>query len=149
VKTPDWYREAIAKHGAEIAAGTDNGNAAAAVIAAIAGHPEFLEGIVDRDLAKWVKEHESSGDLFQASLFPEIPATMRVTPNRSLKVSLMTGGDLDNAKSMLWNRTQNSMDGAGRERDVFAAFYERVRPLLKGELTVSEVLSRLAAVKAA
>lgn len=149
MKTPPWYREAVARHGAEIAAGTDNGKAVAAVITAITAHPEFLEDMVGRDLARWVREHESSGDLFQASLFPLIPASMRVSPRKSVKVARMTAAELDKARRMLLNRTQNAIDGADRERAEFTDFYDQVRPLLKGGLTVSEVLSQLAAQKAA
>lgn len=149
MKTPDWYRQAIAEQGALAAAGGDHGKAVASVIAAISAHPEFLPDMIGRDLGRWVKEHESSGDLFQASLFPLIPVTMPVTPSKSVKVSQMTGPDLDNARSMLWNRTQNTIDGADRSREAFAVFYDRVRPLLKDGLTVTEVIGQLAAGKAA
>lgn len=154
MKIPDWYREAVAKHGAEVLAGTETrAEAVGAVIAAINGHPEFLDDLAGKDVDKWVKEHESSGDLFQAGLFPEIPVTMRVTPSKSLKVALMTGADLDNAKRMLYARTQNAIDGAKEsaehERAVFLAFYDKVRPLLSDDMTVKDAITRLAAQKAA
>jgi len=147
---PPWYREAIARHGAELAADGDRHvRAVADVIAVIGEHPEFLEDLVGRDLGRWVREHESSGDLFQASLFPLIPVTMQVAPARFVKTAAMTAADLDKAQRMLMSRTQNAIDGADRERAEFAGFYEQVRPLLKGDLTVSEVLTQLAAEKAA
>jgi hypothetical protein len=154
VKTPDWLKTAVAEHAANVLAGTEQrAGANAAVAAAITGHPEFLAeraaALADQQVARWLKEHESSGDLFQAALFPLLPASMRTTPKKSAAVASMTGRDLDNAKAMLWNRTQNAKDGADRERATFSAFYDRVRPLLKDDRTVGEVLAVLASGNAA
>lgn len=154
MNTPDWYRQAVADHGARVLGGSENRAAACAAVAmAIQAHPEFAADLAaamaDRDIARWVREHESSGDLFQTALFPLMPASMRTTPAKSVKVADMTGPDLDNAKAMLWNRTKNQMEGAeeaaNRERAAFSRFYDQVRPLLTGDLTVADVLGRLAA----
>jgi hypothetical protein len=154
VKTPDWYRLAIADHGAKVLAGTEQrAQASAAVAAVLIAHPEHIAELAatlaDRDVAAWVREHQSSGDLFQTALFPLLPASMRTTPKRSASVASMTGPDLDNAKAMLWNRTENAKNGAERERAEFAAFYDRIRPLLDGDLTVGDVMPRIAAENAA
>lgn len=150
MKTPDWYREAIADQGALLAANADrHSRAVSAVIAAIHAHPEFLEDLVGKDLGNWVRDHESSGDLYQAALFPLIPVRMRITPQKSVRVSKMTASDLDNAKAMLMAQTQNAIKGAGKKQVQFLEFYDQVHPLLNGSLTVAEVLGQLAADKAA
>ena len=150
MKTPDWYREAIAGQGAVLAANADRrSRAVAAVVAAIHAHPEFLEEMVSRDLGKWVRDHESSGDLYQAALFPLIPVRMRTTPRKSVRVAKMTAADLENARAMLMAQTQNAINGADKKRAQFLEFYYQVHPLLKGELTVSAVLGQLATSKAA
>lgn len=150
MKTPDWYREAIAAQGALLAANADRRpRAVAAVIAAIQAHPEFLEEMVGRDLGKWVRDHESSGDLYQAALFPLIPVRMRTTPSKLVRVAKMTASDLEKAKAMLMAQTQNAINGADKKRAQFLEFFDQVHPMLKGDLTVADALSQLAARKAA
>jgi hypothetical protein len=146
VKTPDWYREAVAEHGAKVLDGTEDGHAAAEAVAAVLlAHPEHLAALAARDVAKWVKERESSGDLFQAALFPLLPASLYTAPKVSVRVSAMTAADLDKARNMLWNRTRHALEGAERQREIFSGFYDRVRPLLKGDKTVADALGEIAA----
>lgn len=153
MKTPQWLATAVADSGVNVLGGSANrAEAEAAVIAATRDHPEFLAelgaAMAVRLLGKWIGEHESGGDLFQTQMFPGLPAAMRVAPKRSTLVADMTAEDLDHAKNMLWARTKNQMDGAREaaehEREVFMAFYGKVRPLLSGGLTVSEAIGRLA-----
>lgn len=149
MKYPDWLGITVAEHAAKVLGGErQRAEANTAVTAAILAHPEFIAdraaALADQQVAAWLREHESSGDLFQAALFPLLPASMRTTPKRTAHVTSMTGRDLDNAKAMLWNRTKNSMDGAEKERAEFAAFYDRVRPLLADGRTVADALAELA-----
>lgn len=152
MSSPDWYRAAIADHGAKILGAAENKAAATAAVAAlIQAHPEFVAelaaAMAGRDIARWTREHESNGDLFQTALFPLMPASMRVAPTRSVKVADMTAEDLKHAKNMLWARTENAINGAKeaakRERDAFTRFYDQVRPLLGGDLTVADALRQL------
>lgn len=80
--------------------------------------------------------------------FPAVPARMRITPTKSADIESMDAEQLDHARNMLLARTQNAIEGATaaaeHERQVFMAFYTKVRPLLKGDLTVSDVLEQLA-----
>jgi hypothetical protein len=61
----------------------------------------------------------------------------------------MTAHGLDMAKNILMARTKNQIDGAKEaaehEREVFMAFYRKVRPLLKDGLTVRDVLGQISA----
>jgi hypothetical protein len=154
MKTPDWYRQAVAEHGAHVLDGTKTrAEASAAVAALIQAHPEHVAdlaaGEADRDIARWVRERQSNGDLFQTALFPMLPVSMQTTPSRTAAVSGMTARDLDNARAMLWNRTENQMNGAKdaaeRERSAFDEFYGTVRPLLTGGKTVADVIADLTA----
>lgn len=154
MKTQQWLAAAVAENGALVMAGKKTRTEAeTAGLAIVRKHPEFLEqlgaALYSKQLGKWLAEHASSGDLFQAQMFPDLPAVMRITPNRSLPVADMTGPDLDNARAMLWNRTGHMMAGAEaagkKERAAFGAFFKRVRPHLTDGATVAEVLEKLAA----
>ena len=153
MKTPAWLKSAVAQNGADVLdAKKTRAEADAAVAKAVAGHPEFLAGLsaalASRLLGKWVGEHASSGDLFQAQMFPDLPATLRVSPKKASEVASMTAGDLDKARNILWARTENQVNGtkeaAERERRAFSDFYDKVRPLLTGDKTVSDALKQLA-----
>ena len=154
MKTQQWLNEAIAREGARVLDGAiTRAEADRVIIDAITAHPEYVAEMVAalgvRLLSKWVTEHASSGDLFQAGLFEDLPAVLRVAPQRTAPVSDMTAADLDKARNMLWTRTENAMNGvreaAERERAAFARFYDVVRPQLSGDLTVRDVLNRIAA----
>lgn len=158
MKTPPWLAEEIARQGAGVLDGSvKRASADAAVIATTRKHPEFLDelgaALAVRLLGKWVSEHTSSGDLFQAGLFEDLPAILRVAPQRTAAIADMTGADLDKARNMLWNRTEHQMNGAReaaeRERAAFSRLYDRVRPLLADGKTVGDVLAALAAEDAA
>jgi hypothetical protein len=152
VKLPQWLAEEIAAAGARLLDGNMSRTEAETAIAAAArNHPAYCaqagEADALRHFGKWIGEHASSGDLFQVSLFPDLPAVMRVAPNRSTAISDMTGEELDHARNMLIARTDNAVAGAKaaaeRERAAFARLYDKVRPLLKGDLTVGDVLDGL------
>jgi hypothetical protein len=154
---PDWHKAAVAAHGSQAAAGTvTRAEAATAVEAVIRSHPAYVADLIaadaKHDLNQWLNGNGSSGDLLQASLFPELPVRMRVSPNRTVEVSKMTRADLEHARNILLARTQNAINGAksaaDRDRAVFAAFYDRVRPLLADGRTVADVLADLAATAA-
>jgi hypothetical protein len=154
MKTPQWLTEKIAQTGARVLDGKITRPAGDSEIsAAVRAHPEYgaeLAAAAGASLfGRWLGEHASGGDLFQAALFPDLPAVMRIAPNRTAAVTDMTGEDLDHARNMLWARTQNMVDGAeeaaNRERAAFSRLYDKVRPLLGGDLTVADVLDKLAA----
>jgi hypothetical protein len=151
---PDWHKAAVAAHGARAAAGTaTRAEAEDAVAAAIRDHAGYVADLIaadaKREVRRWLDVNGGSGDLLQASLFPDLPVRMRVAPNRTVQIAAMTRADLDHARNILLARTGNAMDGAKKaaeaERAVFAAFYDRVRPLLLPGRTVADVLPELAA----
>jgi hypothetical protein len=154
MKTPPWLATAIAGNGAAVLGGQKTrAEADADVIKTVNDHPGYLADLgateALRLLGRWVAEHTSGGDLFQAQMFPDLPATLRVTPKKASEVASMTAHDLDSARNILWARTENQMNGAReaaeRERAAFLAFYDKVRPLLADGKTVGEVLPGLAA----
>lgn len=153
MKKPQWYAAEIARVGQLTLDGASTrADALAILAAAIRKHPEYVADLVaadaERQLAKWLGGNAPEVAPSQLLLFPEMPLRMRVAPTRYADVAAMDAHDLDAARNMLWARTQNAMDGARdsaeHERAVFAAFYGKVRPLLAGDLTVSDALERLA-----
>jgi len=153
MKHPEWLREAISAAGVQVLDGNmTRAGADAAVAAATREHPEFGADLgaaaATGLLGKWLREHSSSGDLFQAQMFADLPASLLVTPGRRTPVADMTAEDLDHAKNMLYARTQNAIDGVTKaalgERAAFDALYGKVRPLLKGDMTVGDALGALA-----
>lgn len=149
MRTPDWYREAVADHGERVALGTETpAQAAGAVAALLAAHPEFLASIAGRDVGKWAERH-GQGDLFHEALFPAIPALMSISPGVKMRTGDMTGRDLEMAKVMLTVRTRNAEQAAKRERREFGRFYRAVRPHLKDGRTIADVLPLLADGRAA
>lgn len=153
MKKPDWLTAEIAKQGMRVIDGASTRTEAVAdLIAAIGAHPEHAASLIaaeaDRELAKWLRANAAeSPSSSQLLLFPEMPLRMRVAPDKSVEVAAMTAADLDHARNMLWARTQNQIDGAReaaeREREVFADFYAKVRPLLAGDMTVLDALARI------
>jgi hypothetical protein len=153
VKKPQWYVTQVAKFGQIVLDGeSTRADALTLLVAQIRSHPEYIADLIaadaERELSKWLAANAAEVATSQLILFPEMPLRMRVTPVKDEEVAAMDARQLDNAKHILWATTQNAMDGATeaaeRKRAVFADFYDRVRPLLKGDLTVSDVLEQLA-----
>jgi hypothetical protein len=153
VKTPQWLAQKIAETGVLVLDGKmSRAEADAAVIAATREHPEYGEELAAASIValfgRWLRDHSSSGDLFQAQMFPGLPAVLVVAPKRKVGVADMTRADLDHAKNMLYARTGNAIDGAKKaaeaERAAFDAFYDKVCPLLTDGKTVGDVLGALA-----
>ena len=156
MKPQQWALEAIAAIGARVLDGKMTRAEGDAAIAAVTReHPELGEDLAQAAMAsmfaKWLREHTTSGDLFQALPFPGLPASLLTAPRRPTPVASMTGEQLDKAKNMLYARTQNAIDGAKeaaeRERAVFDEFYHEVRPLLRADKTVADALAELALSK--
>lgn len=153
MKKPEWLTAEIAKQGLRVLDGaTTRAEAVTDLITAISAHPEHAAALIaaeaDRELTKWIRANAAeSPSSSQLLLFPEMPLRMRVAPDRSVEVFSMNAADLDHAKNMLWARTQNQIDGAReaaeREREVFAEFYGKIRPLLTGDLIVADALARI------
>ena len=149
-KPPEWLKAAVADSGALVLAGDrQQAQAAEAVKAEILARPEFLDEmaavLAAAQIDNWVRVHRSSGDLFQAALFPGIPAVMHTSPGRPMATADMTASDLDKAKAMLLARTRNARTSADRAAKDFGVFYKKVRPLLTGGKTVADVMPELAA----
>lgn len=146
---PEWLKQARADHGARFLDGTETrAEADAAVTAAIVAHPEYLSDIAAvqaaAHVAAWVKVNASSGDLFQASLFPNIPVLMQVSVGRPMRTADMTLADLENAKAIVLTRAKNSRESADRARRDFTAFYKQVKPHLTPGRTVADALALIA-----
>lgn len=149
-RAPDWLKEARAEHGARVVAGTETpAEAEAAVTAVITAHPEYLAEqaavLARAHVAAWVRVNASSGDLFQAGLFPRIPAMLPVSVGRTMRTLDMTLAELENARAMVMTRTRNVREAADRDRKEFLAFYRQVKPLLADGGTVGDALADLAA----
>jgi hypothetical protein len=147
---PDWLKEARAVHGARVVAGTETtAEAELAVTAVIVAHPEYLSEqaavLARAHVAAWVKVNASSGDLFQAGLFPRIPVLMPVSVGHTMRTADMTLENLENARAMVLARTRNAREAADRDRRDFLAFYKQVKPLLADGGTVGDALADLAA----
>lgn len=145
---PEWLKAARAEHGSRFLARTETrAEAEAAVTAVILAHPEYLaeQAAVQASaqVATWVKVNASSGDLFQAGLFPRIPALMQVSVGHAMWTADMTASDLENARAMILARTRNARESADRARKDFTAFYRRVRPLLTGNRTVADAVAEI------
>lgn len=149
---PRWLAEKIAATGVLVLDGRiTRAEADTAIAAATREHPEFGEELGTAAgiglFGKWLREHTSGGDLFQAGLFPDLPAVMRIAPNKSARIADMTAEELDHAKNMLFARTKNMVEGAEeaskQERAAFMRLYDKVRPLLSGDKTVADVLHGL------
>jgi hypothetical protein len=152
-KPPEWLKEARAEHGARVVAGTETtADAEAAVTTVILTHPEYLgeqAAVLARaHVAAWVKVNASSGDLFQAGLFPRVPVLMQVSVGRKMRTADMTLADLENARAMILARTRNAREAADRDKRDFLAFYKQMKKLLADGGTVGDALADLA-VKAA
>jgi hypothetical protein len=154
MKPPQWLAEKFAEQGTRVLHGKrPRADADAEIVAAVREHPEFGEqlGIATalRLFGKWVRKNASSGDLFLAEPFPGLPASMLINPKKAVPVAEMTAEDLDKAKHMLYTRTGNQVSGAKKsaeqERKAFDAFYDKIRPLLAGDRTVTDALADLAA----
>lgn len=147
---PGWLKEARAEHGARVVAGTETtAEAEAALTEAIVAHPEYLSEqaavLARAHVAAWVKVNASSGDLFQAGLFPRVPVLMQVSVGRRMRTADMTLADLENARAMVLARTRNAREAADRDRKDFVAFYKQLKPLLADGGTVGDALADLAA----
>lgn len=154
MKPPQWLAEKMAEQGTRVLHGKrPRAEADADIAATVREHPEFGQqlavSLALRLFGKWIRKNASSGDLFQAEPFPGLPASMLIAPKKAVPVAEMTADDLDKAKRMLHSRTQNQITGATnaaeKERAVFDAFYDKVRPRLKDGKTVADVLADLAA----
>lgn len=149
---PAWLAQAEADHGARVMAGSETqGEAATALAALYAQHPEYLARLASARIGAWTRRHEVP-DLFQASLFPLLPAYLPVAVNVSARVADMDLAALESASRMVMTRTGNVMRGARRQRKAFTDFYNQVQPLLKAGppgMTVSDAVTRLTAQEAA
>ena len=149
-KAPEWLKAAVAETGAQVLTGDrPQADAAQQVKAAILARPEFLDEmaavLAAAQVGYWVKAHRSSGDLFQAALFPGIAPVMLTSVGRYTATLDMTAADLEHAKSMLLAQTRNARTAADRRQKEFTAFYKQVRPLLQGGGTVKDALAEIAA----
>lgn len=152
MKKPQWLVEEVARHGQLVLDGNITAAVALAALSAqITGHGEYVAGLISvdakRELSAWLSENRVDEQPFQADMFPDLPRRLRVTPGKYVEVAAMNGHHLDMARNILWAKTQNAMDGAKaaaeHERDIFTTFYEKVRPMLAGDLTVGDVLDEL------
>lgn len=157
MKKPAWYVAQVAKFGQIVLDGESTRADALTLLGAqIRSHPEYVADLIaadaEKELAGWLKDNAAEDPSPQLDLFPELPRRMRVTPTKSADVASMDAAQLDHARNMLLARTQNAIDGATasaeHERAVFMAFYDKIRPLLTGDLTVADALERLAEMAA-
>lgn len=147
---PQWYAADVARFGQLVIDGSaPRADMLAALMRSIRDHPGYVADLIatdaDRELGKWLSDRRQQQPALD--LFPELRRSYRTTPSKYVEVTAMTAHDVDMARAILWAKTQNAIDGAREaaehERAVFAAFEEKVRPLLAGGLTVADVLDGL------
>jgi hypothetical protein len=109
------------------------GHADRTLILGIVG--EFAGRALDR-----AKEPRHALPAAQDSLFPELPARLYIRPGVAKAVALFTAHDWETARAVLENRTKHAKEAAEADWAAFTAAYDKVRPLLYGELTTSDVL---------
>ena len=111
----------------------------------------FLRSVVaefaGRALDSWHKQHSEGSRTpapeDQSELFPGLPVRLFIRPGVRRSVILFTGHDWDMARNMLQTRTDGAKKAAERDQAAFDAAYEKVRPLLSGELTTADVAGQL------
>lgn len=101
---------------------------------------------------KWVKDHATpvappidggnpvpplGENGYQDELFPWLSAVIEVSPARFVPQAAMTGADWDKALRQAEVKKNN---GTGHYEDIKRA-YDKVRPLLSGDLTTGEVIA--------
>jgi len=123
-----------------------------------AAEPGLVAGVVadfaGRELDAWHRAHQHSapaGPLaeVQSELFPGLPGRLYVTPSTGKALMLCNGHDWDMARNVLSAKTTNAIGGAEQAWQQFQAAYDRVRPLLSGDLTTADVAAQLGEPSAA
>jgi hypothetical protein len=117
------------------------------------GDREFLAAVAAAFAAKaldsWHRGRRQAAavpgfrDEAQSELFPGLPGRLYVTPGQSKAVILFTGHDWDTARNVLENRTSGAITAAQADWAAFRAAYDRIRPLLSGDLTTADVAGQL------
>lgn len=148
MRTPTWLREQIAMAGTDHKPGTPLTGAVTKLTDAVLATDSTLvralvENFVSRKLDQWLGNHASPLDDEddQPSLFPDLPWRLETSPGRFAVIGVMTGADWDAALRQAETKASNA---TGYAESVRAA-YDRVRPLLDGELTTADVAERIAA----
>jgi hypothetical protein len=99
-----------------------------------------------RQLDAWHRARRAAGFpavAGQSELFPDLPARLYVRPGVLRPVALMDGHDWDMAWNMLHTRAEGAINAAEADLAAFDGAYDKVRPLLTGDLTTADVLGGL------
>jgi hypothetical protein len=157
MNVPAWLADLTAEIGAQRLDGTMTRQEAITTlrdkIAAQDDQPLTLGILADfagRALDSWHRAHlhqapASRNSEVQSELFPDLPARLYIRPGFAKALILCTAHDWDMARRVLENRTENAIKGAREDWAQFDAAYQRVRPLLGGDLTTAEIAEDLRA----
>lgn len=148
VKLPDWMRREFAEHGPD----TDRLQRETLVVRVAERMPAedgaltraVLRNFVRTQFGRWVKQQtaiSSDPDLDQPGLFPELPRVLEIGPGRFARIGVMTGTDWDRALKQAQTKASN----AGSHHETIRAAYDKIRPLLTGELTTADVAEQIEA----
>jgi hypothetical protein len=152
VNYPDWLAAELDRLGEQNAARhITRAEAVTAVRDAILRHADraFMAGVAEsfaaRALDSWHRQHrgERAPAAAQSELFPGLPARLYVRPGVAKAIVLFDGRDWDNARAMILNRTKGAIEAAEADQAHFQAAYDRIRPLLTGDLTTADVVAEL------
>ena len=152
---PAWIDDMAEELGtARLRGTTGRPDAVARLAGAIAASQDrelFLAIFADfaaRRLDAWHREHQNTAPVpavshVQMDLFPDLKPRLYIRVGVTKPVMTMTAHDWDAAREMVLNRTKHAIEGAEADRKNFEAAYERVRPLLSGDATTSDVAREL------
>lgn len=156
MNVPDWLRGPLADAAERNAAREITRQAAVNTVRdAILdkADPAFLRGVVaafaakalaaqQREISRAAAAGEAAAG--QSDLFPDLPSRLYIRPGQAKAVILFTAHDWDTAKAVLENRTSGAIEAAQADWAAFEAAYNRVRPLLAGDLVTADVAAELA-----
>ena len=153
---PTWLEDLTDKYGAQRQAGQiTRQQAATALRDKILEHGDdtlilgLLSDFAGKALDSWIRLHQhqqpygGSMPQVQSDLFPDLPVRLHIRPGVPKAVILFTAHDWDSAREMIRARTENAIKGAEEDREQFEAAYQRVRPLLEGDVTTADIAEQI------
>jgi len=149
MKTPGWFTDELAARGHDILAGHATRADVITELAALVSSDVLGQVIVSTWTASridgWLRGADAvlAADGAQAELFPGLPRELKVTPGKTKPFLAMDAHDLDMAVKLARVQAANSIDGTREWLASIEQAYDKVRPLLDGDLTVADVLGDL------
>lgn len=155
MKTPNWFRAALAEQTPRLMAGDTTRTDAITAIKerALLEHDDLPGAVwsdfIDRHLSAWEKQHRPQGvgeESYQGELFPELPGWVETGIGKRTHQSVMNAHDWDAGLK----QAETKADNVQGYLDRFRTAYDQVRPLFKDEIeTTAEAMARAGLLAAA